>query len=167
MRILTVSASATAVLSAVLITAITAQQQPGPQGVYTQQQADAGRVAYDVSCAGCHGADLTGSSDASALTGPNFTNAWGSRPLNELFSYTMDTMPPATPGGLGEETTVNIIAYLIQRMGGSPGPQELTRERTTSLSAALASRAPGAASLALGAGTASGQARGGAGQDAL
>ena len=78
MKRLIVLLSGAAVLSAFLISVIKAQQQPGA-GVYTQAQADAGRTAYDVSCAGCHGADLTGSSDSPALTGPNFTNAWGSR----------------------------------------------------------------------------------------
>ena len=149
-----------AVLLAFLVSAVTAQQQSAPPGVYTQPQADAGRVAYDVSCGGCHGADLTGSSDAPALTGVNFSNAWGPRPLSDLFADVMETMPPASPGGLGEEVTLGVVAYLLQRMGASPGVQALTRERTTSLSAALASSG-GAGILAIGAGTGSGQGRGG------
>ena len=102
---------------AILVAIPTAQQQAGAGGAFTQRQAEAGRTAYDVSCAGCHGANLTGSSDAPPLTGPNFSNAWGSRPINELFSHIMDTMPPASPGSLGEEVTLNVVAYLLQRMG--------------------------------------------------
>ena len=83
---------------AIFAMAITAQQ-PGPSGVYTQQQAEAGRMAYEASCAGCHGMNLTGSSDASPLTGPNFANAWGSRPVSDLFNHTMETMPPAAAWG--------------------------------------------------------------------
>lgn len=100
MRLLIVPASAAAVLVAIVVAIPTAQQQSG--GVYTQRQADAGRTAYDVSCAGCHGVDLTGSSDAPPLTGPNFSNAWGGRPIAELFRHVMDTMPPQAPGSLGE-----------------------------------------------------------------
>ena len=127
-----------------------------------QRQAEAGRTAYDVSCAGCHGADLTGSSDAPALTGPNFSGAWGSRPVNELFRHIMETMPPQAPGSLGEEMTLNVVAYLIQRMGGAPGSQDLTIKTATTVNAAAASRGSGPPSMALGAGTGSGQGRGGA-----
>ena len=93
---LIVPASAAAVLVAIVVAIPTAQQQP--TGAYTQRQAEAGRTAYEVSCAGCHGPDLTGSSDAPALTGPNFSGAWGGRPINELFSHVMQTMPPQAPG---------------------------------------------------------------------
>jgi mono/diheme cytochrome c family protein len=128
---LIVPASAAAVLVATVVAIPTAQQQPA--GAYTQSQADDGRTAYDVSCAGCHGPDLTGGSDAPALTGPNFSGAWGGRPLNELFRHVMETMPPQAPGSLGEEETLNVIAYLIQRMGGGAGSQDLTIKTPTTV----------------------------------
>src|SRR5687767_3995669 len=162
MRILMVPASAGAIAAAAFVSVTLAQQQR-PAGGYTQAQAETGRVAYDVSCAGCHGADLTGSSDAPALTGVNFNAAWGTRPVSELFSHIMTTMPPASPGSLGEETTLNIVAYLMQRMGAAPGTQQLARETTGTLNAiAAAARGTGPASMAIGAGTGSGQGRGGA-----
>ena len=157
---LIVPASAAAVLVAIVVAIPTAQQQPA--GAYTQRQAEAGRTAYDVSCAGCHGPDLTGGSDAPALTGPNFSGAWGGRPLNELFRHVMETMPPQAPGSLGEEETLNVIAYLIQRMGGGAGSQDLTIRTPTSVNAAAAARGNAPPSMALGAGTGSGQGRGGA-----
>ena len=158
---LIVPASAAAVLVAIVIAIPTAQQQP--TGAYTQRQAEAGRAAYEVSCAGCHGPDLTGSSDAPALTGPNFTGAWGGRPISELFRHTMETMPPQAPGSLGEEMTLNVLAYIIQRAGGAPGSQDLTIKTAMTVNAAASSRGSGPASMALGAGTGSGQGRGGAG----
>ena len=161
MRLLIIPASAAVVVVAIVVAIPTAQQQQ-PAGAYTLRQAEAGRTAYDVSCAGCHGFDLTGSSDAPALTGPNFSGAWGGRPLNELFSHTMQTMPPQAPGSLGEEMTLNVLAYIIQRMGGGAGSQDLTIKTATTLSAASSSRGSGPASMALGAGTGSGQGRGGA-----
>ena len=160
MRLLIVPASAVALLVAIVVAIPTAQQQP--TGAYTQRQADAGRTAYEVSCAGCHGPDLTGSSDAPALIGPNFTGAWGGRPINDLFRHVMETMPPQAPGSLGEEVTLNVIAYLIQRAGGAPGSQDLTIKTAMTVNAAAASRGSGPPTMALGAGTGSGQGRGGA-----
>ena len=157
---LIVPASAAAVLVAIVIAIPTAQQQQA--GAYTQRQAEAGRTAYEVSCAGCHGPDLTGSSDAPALTGPNFTGAWGGRPIADLFKHVMDTMPPQAPGSLGEEMTLNVIAYLIQRAGGGAGTQDLTIKTPGSVNAAASARGSGPPPMALGAGTGSGQGRGGA-----
>ena len=161
MRSVILPAAAIVILVGVLISVPSAQQPPGA-GAYAQAQAEAGRTAYDVSCAGCHSTNLTGSSDAPALTGPNFTNAWGSRPVNEFFGHIMQTMPPGSPGSLGEEVTLNIVAYLLQRMGGAPGSQAITIKTATTVSAALASRGNAPPSMALGAGTGSGQGRGGA-----
>jgi PQQ-dependent dehydrogenase (methanol/ethanol family) len=161
MRLFIVPASAAAVLVAIVVVAIpTAQQQPA--GAYMQRQAEAGRTAYEVSCAGCHGPDLTGSSDAPALIGPNFSGAWGGRPITELFRHVMETMPPQAPGSLGEEMTLNVIAYLIQRAGGGSGAQDLTIKTAMTMNAAVSSRGSGPPSMALGAGTGSGQGRGGA-----
>ena len=158
---LIVPVSAAAVLMAIVVAIPTAQQQQ-PTGAYSQGQADAGRTAYEVSCAGCHGPDLTGSSDAPALIGPNFTGAWGGRPINELFRHTMETMPPQAPGSLGEEMTLNVLAYIIQRAGGAAGSQDLTIKTTTTVNAAASRRGGGPGSMSLGAGTGSGQGRGGA-----
>jgi alcohol dehydrogenase (cytochrome c) len=162
MKILIIPGSVAAIAIACLVSVTTAQQQGSAGGAYTLAQAEAGRTAYDVSCAGCHSADLTGSSDAPALAGPNFTNAWGSRPINELFSHIMQTMPPASPGSLGEEVTLNVVAYLVQRGGGAPGSQALTIKTPTTVNAALSARGNTPPSMALGAGTGSGQGRGGA-----
>src|SRR5262245_30042818 len=117
MRLLMAPAAAAAIAIGVFVSVTIAQQQGGGAGAYTQAQADAGRVAFDVSCAGCHGPDLNGSSDVPQLTGINFGAAWGPRPVNQLFSHIMTTMPPAAPGSLGEEVTLNIVAYILQRMG--------------------------------------------------
>ena len=130
---LIVPASLAAVLVAIVI-AIPAAQQP-QAGAYTQRQAEAGRSAYEVSCAGCHGPDLTGSSDAPALTGPNFTGAWGARPITALQARNGDHAP-AGARSLGEEMTLNVVAYVMQRTGGGAGrrtSRSTRRERSTRL----------------------------------
>src|SRR5688572_20139266 len=122
---------------------IVTAQQPSPaaapapaQGAsYTAQQAERGRVAYQSNCSGCHGPNLDdGPSDAPPLTGVNFVTFWGTRSVSDLFNYIMDTMPPATPGALGDETTVNVVAYILQRLGAPAGATELTSGATTTLS---------------------------------
>ena len=110
-----------------------AQQPPAAGGPtpaagasYTAQQAERGRVAYAQNCSGCHGPNLDdGPSDAPPLTGVNFVTFWGSRSAGDLFNYIMDTMPPAAPGSLGDETTVNVVAYILQRMGAQAGTSGL------------------------------------------
>ena len=135
---LIVPASLAAVLVAIVIAIPTAQQQQ--TGAYTQRQADAGRTAYEVSCAGCHGPDLNGSSDAPPLTGPNFTGAWGARPVNDLFTHTMKTMPPPAPGSLGEEMTLNIVAYVHPASGRQSGNAGADHQDTANVNAAIRAR---------------------------
>ena len=104
-------------------------------GAYTQEQAERGRVAYDSNCSGCHGPNLNdGSSDAPPITGVNFTAFWGPRSVSDLFNHIMTTMPPTGPGSLGEETTLNVVAYILQRMGAPMGTTPLAANSTASLS---------------------------------
>ena len=95
-------------------------------GIYTAAQAEAGRAAYQASCAECHRPDLTGSFEAPPLAGVNFFNAWRELPVRELVSRIRDTMPPANPGAVGEQATVSIVAFLLQSNGASAGTQTLT-----------------------------------------
>src|SRR5687767_2079483 len=125
--------------SAVIIA--TAQQpssagapSPAQGATYTAQQAERGRMAYQSNCSGCHGPNLDdGPSDAPPLTGVNFVTFWGTRSVGDLFNYIMDTMPPASPGALGDETTVDVIAYMLQRMGAAAGSNAVTSDTTTAL----------------------------------
>jgi S-disulfanyl-L-cysteine oxidoreductase SoxD len=99
------------------------QAQLPTGGVYTAAQAQAGQAAYARQCAGCHSADLRGSGDAPAVAGPDFIAKWGSRAVNELFTYVVQTMPPTNPGSLGEAGTLEVTAYLLQINGALAGQQ--------------------------------------------
>jgi mono/diheme cytochrome c family protein len=59
MKILSREVVATVVIAGCAF-ALVAGQQPAPAPVFSAQQADAGRAAYDASCAGCHLPDLAG-----------------------------------------------------------------------------------------------------------
>jgi len=95
-------------------------------GPYTAAQAAAGRAAYQANCAGCHGADLSGQNSASALAGSLFMSSWGARTPADLVSFMEGAMPPSSPGSLGEQTYVNVTAFILDFNGARPGNDPLT-----------------------------------------
>jgi alcohol dehydrogenase (cytochrome c) len=103
--------------------AVYAQQATGP---YTAAQATAGRAVYQASCEGCHGADLAGQNNASALAGGLFMSSWGARTTADLVSFMEGAMPPSSPGSLGEQAYVNVVAYILDFNGARPGNEPLT-----------------------------------------
>jgi len=98
---------------------------PGP---FTAQQATAGLLAYQTHCASCHRTDLGGLNEAQPLTGADFMNVWAERTAQQLIEYTQLTMPlpPGIPGSLGEQSYVDIVAFLLQANGVQPGSEMLT-----------------------------------------
>jgi len=92
---------------------------------YTADQATKGKDTYEKSCASCHGNTLSGSEFATALKGLTFTNSWGGRSAEALFTYIHTKMPPANPGQLEPEATAQVIAYLLEQNGVQPGTTEL------------------------------------------
>jgi alcohol dehydrogenase (cytochrome c) len=113
-----------------LATAATAlYAQPGI-GPFTADQAAAGRNAYQTNCSSCHLVSLAGRNEAPQLAGSNFMNVWGPRTARDLISYIQASMPPTSPGTLGETAYINIAAYLLQANGARPGAQPLTTAST-------------------------------------
>ena len=114
--------SLAAVLTPLLVPTAAAQQKVD---VYNIRQATAGAEVYEQVCAGCHGADLQGSNDASALTGGTFMLQHGPNPVSELIDVIRRTMPPTNPGSLDEQTALNVTAYLLHRNGAPFGDNSL------------------------------------------
>jgi alcohol dehydrogenase (cytochrome c) len=144
---------------------VTGGQQPAA-GPFTAEQATAGRAAYDVSCAGCHGSDLA-NGNAPALAGAAFAGSWGTRTTRDLFGLVQTTMPTDRPASLSEATYVNIVAYILQANGRTPGAQPLSATTAVPIggggrggAAAGAAQAPGGARGAGAAGAAAGQGAG-------
>ena len=119
-RTATLVGFATVVASTVILTAGRQQPVPGP---FTAEQATAGRTAYNSNCAECHGADLSG---PPALAGSGFIGGWSGRTTRDLLGLIQTTMPPDRPGGLSEDTYVNIAAFILQSNGLAPGNRPLT-----------------------------------------
>jgi alcohol dehydrogenase (cytochrome c) len=121
---------------------IAGQQQPAAPGLFTAEQAAAGRIAYQASCAACHGANLDG---LPPLAGAAFIGSWGSRTTRDLTGLIRTTMPPDNPGGLPEQTYVNIAAFILQVNGRPAGNQALTSATETVIGGAAGAGAAPAA----------------------
>jgi mono/diheme cytochrome c family protein len=115
-------------------------------GGFTAEQATAGETAFNSNCAQCHGRQLEGP-DAPALAGPDVMANWDT--AGGLFDFIHVAMPPSAPGQLGDETYLNIIAYIMKFNGAQPGDKPLTTDPDLLASVSLtAETAAGAASIA-------------------
>ena len=113
-------------------------------GNFTAELAAAGQTAYNSNCAQCHGRQLEGP-EAPGLAGQDVMQNWDT--AGGLFDFISVAMPPSAPGQLGEETYVNIVAYIMQFNGATPDDTALTSDRDYAVSLA-AETAAGAASIA-------------------
>jgi quinoprotein glucose dehydrogenase len=96
-------------------------------GAYTAAQAQRGKDVYETSCATCHGAALRGGANefaAPALAGPFFFEKWNGRPIEELFRYAEEKMPPEQTR-LPESEYLDVTAYILQVLKYEPGTTEL------------------------------------------
>lgn len=92
---------------------------------FTADQATAGETAYNSNCAQCHGKQLEGP-DAPGLAGSDVMQNWAT--AGGLYDFIHVAMPPSAPGQLGDETYLNIIAYIMKFNGAQPGDEPLTTD---------------------------------------
>jgi hypothetical protein len=101
-------------------------------GVYGQQQAVRGELAYREACSYCHGLDLAGSEVAGELApelvGAFFLLRWDG-PLTQLFAKIDDDMPKDAPGTVTSEATSDIIGYLLKANAARAGAADLPSDR--------------------------------------
>lgn len=75
-------------------------------GVYTREEADAGKEMYAGLCASCH--------TAASHTGAMFKQKWAGRPLSDLYTYIRTQMPKNDPASLADEDYAVLLAYMLQ-----------------------------------------------------
>ena len=101
-------------------------------GVYTAAQAENGEATFMGRCAGCHRPDLRGGPNgpnyAPPLGGDEFMLRWDSNTVNRLFRIIRDTMPRGTPGILGEQTTLDVVSFILKFNGYPAGMSALTAD---------------------------------------
>jgi mono/diheme cytochrome c family protein len=95
------------------------------QGVYSSDEAAKGKSKYTEYCAGCHMDDLSGGGPAPALTGDAFLAQNEKRTVADLFTRIKTTMPPDQPEQLGDDTYLQLVAFLLQQAGFPAGPAAL------------------------------------------
>jgi hypothetical protein len=98
-------------------------------GVFTNAQAERGRLAYREHCANCHGADLQGA-EYKALQGDRFWTDYQEAPLDYLLGQISRNMPHSEDGSLkgtlGASTYADIVAFMLDANGFPSGASELT-----------------------------------------
>jgi mono/diheme cytochrome c family protein len=119
----------------------TLQISPAAAEGFTAAQAEAGKTLYESNCAQCHGFKLEGP-DAPGLVGADVMSNWST--AGGLHDFIAVAMPPSAPGQLGEETYLNIIAYIMSFNGIAPGDKPLTSDPELLASVSL-TQAPTAA----------------------
>ncbi|MBT4580519.1 MAG: cytochrome c, partial [Gammaproteobacteria bacterium] len=62
-------------------------------GVYSEEQASRGQLAYRANCESCHGSNLGGNSNTPSLLGMSFMFIWEGRSLAELYTKMRENMP--------------------------------------------------------------------------
>ena len=107
-----------------------AQSVAVANGPYTSSQAERGKVVYEQRCSACHGASLRGGANefaAPALAGPFFYEKWSGRPLEALFRYAVENMPPDQTR-LPEAAYLDVTAYILQVLKYPAGNADLSAD---------------------------------------
>jgi alcohol dehydrogenase (cytochrome c) len=111
---------------------------------FTAEQVEEGRASYTQSCAACHGPELRNLPNA-PLQGDEFIAKWRTRSTNDLLAQIRTTMPPESPGSLGEDAYLGVMAYILQRNGNAPGEQRLLAASGEPIAAGAGAPGPGGA----------------------
>jgi cytochrome c len=96
-------------------------------GVYTEEQASRGQARYLQLCLSCHHAALQGDREvgAPALAGEAFLTEWHDVTVETLFETIYSTMPVESPGTLGLQESIDLVAYILHVNGVPAGQEEL------------------------------------------
>jgi alcohol dehydrogenase (cytochrome c) len=128
--------------AAAALAVIPAAQESSAKVAFKLEQASSGRVAFDQRCASCHGENLTGTTFAPELAGQGFLSSWGGKATRDLFEYIMAGMPPGGGGSLDDATYLNVVAYILQRNGGTAGDTQLRADSVATIGSITAATGP-------------------------
>jgi mono/diheme cytochrome c family protein len=94
-------------------------------GVFTEEQAKRGELAYKDGCASCHGGDLAGDGFAPALSGSEFAGNWNDLTLGDLYERIRISMPPTGPNTVTNAQKADILAHIMNQNKYPAGKTEL------------------------------------------
>ena len=104
-------------------TETTAPAPPDPvpaTPIFSEGQAARGRTAFDEVCSDCH--------TTSEFRGRTFQSNWGHRTVYSFFRTVRSTMPDDNPGGLEEQTYLDVVSYILSINGHASGDSEMTAQ---------------------------------------
>lgn len=111
------AAAAVVYVTSAAVSAGQAPQKTTNSGVYTAAQAERGKKTFADKCSGCH--------EPSRFSGDTFSEAWGGKPLKEIWDIASGTMPEDNPGSLKQNEYADIIAYFLSLNEFATGDAEL------------------------------------------
>ena len=85
------------------------------EGVYTEEQAEAGEALYEAQCILCH--------DKKYFR--PVLKRWEGQPISVLYTVMSASMPESNPGFLSEKEYVDILAYILSLSRYAAGDAEL------------------------------------------
>ena len=94
-------------------------------GVYTDSQAQRGRDVYRRACAVCHLESLQGDAVSPPLVGPTFLARFSGQTAHEMVQAIRASMPQNAPDTLGDRAYIDLMAFLLNANGNTPGASEL------------------------------------------
>lgn len=97
-------------------------------GVFTEEQAAAGRAVYATNCATCHGPAARGAPGMPSLVGATLNRKYADMPLSVYFDYMMTNMPRGREGSLQPQQYADIMAFILTAHGVEPGDNTLTAD---------------------------------------
>lgn len=108
------------------VASASAQSSPPPRtvwdGVYTEDQAARGMMAFEQSCSRCHALAAQGKAP---LVGDAFWKSFAQKTVGDLVEFVSTYMPNGNPGSLTEPTYRDIVALMLKSNGFPAGTAEL------------------------------------------
>ncbi len=118
-------------LSAFSIAAVHQGVKAPEGGLYTQTQADRGRVFYLTFCSNCHGGDLSGR-EGPPLVGDAFKKRSEGRSFDDLVAQIQRMQISLTTSShLDLDTSVDVLAFILSKNGYATGLAELPPKEET------------------------------------
>jgi len=131
------------ILASVALAAVNQDTQRSVwDGVYTEEQAKRGEVAFVQACSNCHGRTLEGADMTPALTGGAFMANWDGLTVGDLFDRIRISMPADRPGSLSRQENVDVVAFILRFNQFPSGKEELPREIQTLKTIAIKAQRP-------------------------
>jgi S-disulfanyl-L-cysteine oxidoreductase SoxD len=104
-------------------------QKTTNDGIYSKAQADAAKPQFDKLCSECHAFTVAAKKQEKDLPlgDEPFLKKWEGRSLDELLTLIVTTMPNDGSAVINDAEGLNLLAYVLQQNGFTPGKAPLDK----------------------------------------